>query len=486
MSIKYVAPATVSAFMQSAAFSRFILGPVGSGKSTGCMFEIIRRMQEQAPAPDGKRYTRWVIVRQTLKQIKETALKEFDTWVQPLCHFKVSENTLHFRFNDVVSEVILIPLDDENDQRRLLSMQITGAWINEFPEVDPNLIPAIAGRCGRYPSAAQGGASWFGIIADGNFPTEGGDWHRLFEYNRPPDWDLFKQPGGTHPDAENLNWLTQTPETLKLPVDHPDRIAQGRKYYERLVGQHSDDWVRRYVHAEYGNDPSGQAVFKESFRPKTPNGDPFHVTSGLEPVQGHPLIVGQDFGRNPWSIICQLDHRGRLLVLEEVAAEDVGLELHINRGLRPAVTASRYWGIPVAIVGDPAGVQRSTSYEETSFDVLKRAGFHCFPAPTNNIDPRLRAVEAFLEAQRDGGPAFLIDKDRCPMLTRALGGGYRFARLRSGQLKPAPDKNDYSHVADALQYAASAAHGGMTNMIQARIMRRPGRQRAQVTTAAWT
>jgi hypothetical protein len=485
--MKYVAPPTVSAFMQSKAFSRFILGPVGSGKSTGCMFEIIRRMQEQKPAADGYRYTRWVIVRQTLKQIKETALKEFDTWVAPLCTFKVSENTLYFRFNDVVSEIILIPLDDENDQRRLLSMQITGAWINEFPEVDPALIPAIAGRCGRYPSAAQGGASWFGIIADGNFPTEGGEWHQLFEYNRPKDWDLFKQPSGLSKQAENLNWLTQTPETLALPVDHPVRIAQGRKYYERLEGQHSEDWVRRYVKAEYGNDPSGQAVFKESFRGKTSNGDPFHVHDSLEPVNGHPLIVGQDFGRNPWSIICQLDHKGRLLVLEEVAADDVGLELHINRGLRPAIMNARYMGLPVAVVGDPAGTQRSTYYEETSFDLLKRAGFHAFPAPTNNIDARLRSVEAFLEQQRDGGPAFLIDKSRCPVLTRALGGGYRFARLRSGQLKPLPDKNEYSHPSDALQYAAACAHGGMSSMISARIMRRTKEQtRPRHSAAAWT
>lgn len=479
--MKYVAPPTVSAFMRSEAFSRFILGPVGSGKSTGCMFEIIRRMQEQHPAADGLRYTRFVIVRQTLKQIKETALKEFDTWVAPLCHFKVSENVLSFRFNDVVSEVILIPLDDENDQRRLLSMQITGAWINEFPEVDPALIPAIAGRCGRYPSAAQGGASWFGIIADGNFPTEGGEWHELFEYRRPKDWDLFKQPGGMEPEAENLNWLTQTPETLLLPVDHDVRIAQGKKYYERLVGQHSDDWVKRYVHAQYGNDPSGQAVFKESYVSK------FHAVDNLEPALGHPLIVGQDFGRNPWSIICQMDHKGRLLVLEEVAADDIGLELHIRRGLRPALNNARYMGLPIAIVGDPAGVQRSTTYEETSFDVLKREGFQCFPAPTNNIDARLRSVEAFLEAQRDGGPALLIDKGRCPTLARALGGGYRYARLRSGQLKPLPDKNEYSHPSDALQYAAAAANGGMAGMISSRLRAMPrGMGRKRPSPAAWT
>lgn len=480
MQIEYTAPPTVGRFMASDAFTRFILGPVGSGKSTGCMFEIIRRMHMQAKSADGLRHTRFVLVRQTLKQIKDTALKEFFTWVAPLADFRVSENVIRFNYDDIRSEIILIPLDDENDQRRLLSMQITGAWVNEFPEIDPNIIPSLAGRCGRYPSAAQGGASWFGIIGDGNFPTEGSEWHRLLEVAPPADWQVFKQPGGMEPEAENLNYLLQTPATLSLPVNDPERIAQGRKYYERLLGSHNPDWVRRYVHAQFGNDPSGSAVFRESFVPR------FHICDDLMPAFSTPLIIGQDFGRDPGSVICQIDHRGRLLVLEEVDAVDIGLELHVNRALRPAVMAERYAGLPVAVVGDPSGVSKGTIYEETTFEALKRLGFMAFPAPTNDIDPRLRAVEAFLLAQRDGGPAFLIDRVRCPKLVRALSGGYRYARMKSGQLKPAPEKNEYSHLADALQYAALAAHGGMQGFIGARLSRAPRREPKRFSSAAWT
>lgn len=481
--MQFVAPPTVASFMRSDSFVRFILGPVGSGKSTGCMMEIMRRMMEQAPGPDGIRRTRFVIVRQTLKQIKDTALKEFDTWVAPICSFKVSDSTLHFRFNDIVSEINLIPLDDENDQRRLLSMQITGAWVNEFPEIDPGIIDSIAGRCGRYPSAAQGGASWAGIVADGNFPTEGSEWHRLLEMDRPKEWDLHKQPSGLADDAENLNWLTQTPATLQLPVDDPKRLAQGRKYYERLCGSgKSEDWVRRYVKAEYGNDPSGSAVFRESFRLG------FHGAPTLDPVQGHPLIIGQDFGRDPWSIICQLDHKGRLLVLEEVEAEDIGLELHLQRGLKPALMQERYMGFQVAVIGDPAGSQRSTTYEETSFDVVRRAGLPAFPAPTNNIDKRLLAVESFLTQQRDGGPAIIFDRSRCPTLVRAMSGGYRYVRQKSGILKPVPEKNEYSHPSDALQYACSAASRGFVGVVTTRLtqMHRPGVKRERVGAGGWT
>ena len=477
--INYTAPPTCAAFMKSNSFGRLIAGPVGSGKTTACLFELFRRACEQTPAGDGLRYTRMAIVRQTLKQLKDTVLKDITTWLEGVADYRVSENTIYIRAGDVRSEWLLIPLDTPEDQRRILSMQLTMAWLSESIEMDVGLISPLAGRVGRYPAANLGGATFFGLIADTNMPSEGSDWHK-FMTEPPADWSIFVQPGGMEPHAENLEWLTQTPETLKLPVTSEIRRAQGRTYYERFIRSNSDDWCKRYVHAQFGDDPSGSAVFKESFKSS------FHVVEGVEPVSGHPLIVGQDFGRDPCSAICQLDHRGRFLVLEEVIAEDIGLELHIERSLRPALQQVRFLGRPVVIVGDPAGRQRSSIYEETTFDVLKRSGFMAFPAPTNDLDPRLRAIDAFLLAQRDGGPAILIDKDRCPTIARALGGGYRYGKTRGGQRKPTPDKNNYSHIIDALQYAALAAHNGMSGMIAGRLQQRPRRDRVRMTAGAWT
>ena len=478
--IDYTATPTCARFMKSAAFGRLIAGPVGSGKTTGCLFELLRRSCEQAPAPDGFRHTRWAIVRQTLKQLKDTVLKDIVTWLDGIATFKVSDNTIYITIGDVRSEWILIPLDNPEDQRRLLSMQLTGAWMSEAIEMDVGLVDSIAGRLGRYPSAAQGGATWFGMIADTNMPSEGSDWHK-FMSDPPQDWQVFVQPGGLEPNAENLNWLTQTADTLKLPLEDPARLAQGRTYYERLARGHGEDWVRRYVHAQFGNDPSGTAVFRESFNRN------FHVVKGLVPVAGKPIIVGQDFGRDPCSVICQLDHKGRLLVLAEVVADDIGLELHIEKALRPALISPRYLGRPVAIVGDPSGTSKSSIYEETTFDVMKRMGLNAFPAPTNDIDARLRAVEAFLLAQRDGGPAMIFDEENCPALIQAMTGGYRYAKTRHGQRKPTPDKNEYSHIADALQYACLAAHGGMSVMFARAMGRRPAMvNRQRMRPGAWT
>ena len=68
-------------------------------------------------------------------------------------------------------------------------------------------------------------------------------------------------------------------ETMKvLPLDHEQRLLQGRAYYERLARGRNTDWVLRYVHAKYGNDASGTAVFRESFNRE------FHIKDGHMPV----------------------------------------------------------------------------------------------------------------------------------------------------------------------------------------------------------
>jgi len=488
MNINYTAPPTCARFMRSEAFIRLIAGPVGSGKTTAIIHEMLRRSIEQHKAPDGYRYSRWAICRQTLTQLKSTVLKDIITWLGPLCEWKVSENTVHVRFGDVRSEWLLVPMEEPEDQRRLLSSQLTGAWISEGIEIDADLVAPIAGRTGRYPGANLGGCTWAGVVIDTNMPTEGTPWHVIMEVDTPPEWQIFIQPGGMEDNAENLEWLNQTPETLKLPVTDPARLAQGRIYYTRQLHGNNPDWVKRYIHAKYGNDPSGTAVFRETFKAQTREGTPWHVVPTMEPIPSRPIIIGQDFGRDPCAVIGQLDNFGRLNILGEVNSHEMGLELHIQMGLKPLLMMPRYLGLMIMMVGDPAGASRDTLYEETCFDLLKKSGFNAYPAPTNNIDARLRACDGYFMGARGTGPAVVISKEHCPQLIRALNGGYRYAYTRSGMTKPLPEKNEFSHIADAFQYLCLACHGGLTNMLSTRLFRQ--RQNiipAQAPSAAgWT
>ncbi len=472
---EYSPPPTCSLFMESEAEFRLIAGPVGSGKTTACIYEMFRRCCEQDPDPvTGRRSTRWAIVRQTLRQLKDTVLKDIMLYLGEVATYKVQDSTVIISCGDVYSEWLLLPMDNPEDVKRLLSSQLTGAWMSECIEMSVDVIDGIGGRLGRFPVPC----TWQGIIADTNFPAEGSPWWDFME-NPSPNTQIFKQPGGMEPGAENLYFLNQTKETLALPMDHPARIERGREFYRKRVQGRNQDWIRRYVHAQYGNDPSGTAVYGNSFRRD------LHVVPELEVMPGRMLIVGQDFGRDPWSIIMQMDHKGCLNVLEEIPAEDIGLENHIKYALRPALFSGRYVGCPICVIGDPSGTARSSHFEINSFDLIKSMGLMAYPAPSNDLDPRLGAVEHYLLANN-----MKLDASLCPTVIRGLAGEYRFEKTREGVRKAVPSKKgEASHPQDALQYGALAFHGGMTGFIQGRVLRAgrvARRERSRVSAAAWT
>ena len=141
---------TVFNFLQSNAFVRGMLGPVGSGKSYACAAEIMLRAVKQKPSPvDGIRYTRFAIVRNSYPMLKTTTIKTWlelfpentfgpMLWTPPITH--------HIRLpsrgdaSGIDCEVIFLALDQPKDVRKLLSLELTGAWVNEARELPKAVI----------------------------------------------------------------------------------------------------------------------------------------------------------------------------------------------------------------------------------------------------------------------------------------------------------------------------------------------------------
>ncbi|MFN9358391.1 MAG: hypothetical protein ACK6A4_16485, partial [Alphaproteobacteria bacterium] len=51
------------AFMQDDSFVRVLIGPIGSGKTSAAVVEILRRASMQRPGPDGVRRVRVACIR---------------------------------------------------------------------------------------------------------------------------------------------------------------------------------------------------------------------------------------------------------------------------------------------------------------------------------------------------------------------------------------------------------------------------------------
>lgn len=468
----YTPPPTIHDFMLDNEHRiRVLVGPLGSGKTMGCIMELLRRACEQTPH-EGVRYTRFALIRNTLQQLRQTVLSDTQQYLGQTVHYFVTDSTLQVRLHlpdgtAVHSDWMLLPLDSKEDVRRLLSLQLTGAWINEVREVPFDIIRPLMGRCGRYPSKALGGASWRGIIADTNPWDTDSAYHDRMVLNPHPAWALYHQPSGIGPNAENV-----------------DNLPEG--YYQDLIEDKDLDWASVHVESEWGSSNAGQAVFRKTFHAPT------HVSDMQVTVNPNkPVMIGLDFGRTPCAVIGQHDNYGRAIIMREIVTEGMGLVQMIQEYLKPVLFASPFVGKRVFIVGDPAGRQRSQTREETPFDVLKDEGFLAYPASTNVIDMRLLAVEKLLRQTIMGQPAMQISREGCPTLVSSMGNKYRYRRRRDGVLDDVPEKlHPWSDICDALQYFCLGTQSNLTGRVMQRERRffnpNAGVENAPFSSAAWT
>jgi hypothetical protein len=131
----------------------------------------------------------------------------------------------------------------------------------------------------------------------------------------------------------------------------------------------------------------------------------------------------------------------------------MGIETFVRTMLTPFVT-SKFPGYEIVCAPDPAGFMKQQLNELTLVDVLKNAGYTCVKPPSNKPEYRIQAVERLLSQQLDGQAMYLVDPS-CSMLIRGFIHGYRYKKKRDGQYEEKPEKNEYSHIHDANQYADS-------------------------------
>jgi hypothetical protein len=449
----------VDRFLQSEAFVCGVKGPIGSGKSTACVMKILQIAQRQPTAPDGKRHSRFVVIRNTYGELDTTTIKTWHQWIpQSIGHWQSKgPPTHHITTEDFDMEVMFVALDRPDDVRKLLSMELTGAWINEAREIPKAIVDGLTGRVNRYPPKSWGGCNGPQILMDTNPPELHHWWHIIAERDRStttnnkiidsvemaetelrkagvldadkPLFEFFSQPSGLSPDAENIS-----------------NLNGGRAYYIRASAGKSEEWVKVYVHGEYGFVQDGLPVFTE-YRDSVHSKD-FEINPQL------PLFVGIDFGLTPAAVIGQRYLNGQIRIRHEITTESMGAK-RFGQLLADFLKRRYPMGMIEAITGDPAGEQRSQTDEETPYDMLLLSGIKAKPAHTNDFTLRREAVAKHLSDLIDGEPGLIVHPE-CAQLRRALSGAYRYKRVQvSGddRYHEQPEKNMASHVAEALQYA---------------------------------
>lgn len=443
--MNFIAPPTISEFLQCRADNHLITGPLGSGKSSGCAVKIVKLATEQEPDDTGIRRTRCAVIRNTYRELVDTTKKTMDEWLDPsIATWVESDMTYWLKFNDVECEIMLRALDRPEDVKKLLSLDLTFAWINEAKEVAKQVFEMLQGRVGRFPAARRARITWAGIFMDTN-PPDSDHWlYKVFEEFEGIEeqdrhmYQVFHQPSGLSPQAENVQNLL-----------NGERTVDGRpRYYAKLLPGKSKAWIDAFVHGRYSFVSSGRPVYPEF-------ADEVHTAkSNLDWRKGLVLYLGMDFGLTPALVVAQrIPGILQWQVIDEIIGAGIGAVRFATHAVQ--YLKANYPGAKFGGWGDPAGSAQAQTDEDTPFNVVNRAGLPIDPAPTNDPIRRREAVVGQLTTLGMTGQPSLVISPKAKTLRKAMAGGYHYARVQvSGEerYRDEPVKNMYSHVSDALQY----------------------------------
>jgi hypothetical protein len=466
MDITYVANQTFARVHRDTNKYLFIRGPVGSGKSSGCIMHVFMNALNQEPDKEGIRQSRYAVLRSSYPALKSTVIRSWKQWFKDLkvVYDTPIKGTLQMPLPDgtkLEMEILFIALDREDEVNKLQSLELTGAHFNEMAEIPKGIFDMTKTRVSRFPSPMDGGPTHSFIIGDYNSVDIDHWLYKLAEEEKPRNHSFYSQPPAmlwtgeeyvVNPDADNLGHYidgdpSQPPyKTCTWSNEHNawwfPHLPED--YYSDIVDGNDEDAINIFVLNNYGALRKGRPVYK-AYK------DPIHASEKeLAFIKGLPLVIGVDVGLTPAAAFCQLTTTGQLLILDEIVTENTSIQEFANDMIWPLIK-SKYQTANFRLVMDPAAKARSQNDKVSAYDVFVKAGLPCELAKTNEPLARREAVNFFLR-RVDG---FLIDPS-CNVLRKGFISEYKYEKISSSKadrFKEKPEKNIYSHVHDALQYA---------------------------------
>lgn len=508
------------AYATGGELAEIIVGPVGSGKTFASAFRAWVVAEHQQPSPDGKRRTRGMVVRNTMTDLRMTTIESWRQFYAPergygniIMRAPAEQQN---RMGRIEQDVIFVGLDKPGDVRKLLSFEPTWIYFNELREIPRPIFVRALERVGRY-LIEERPTTFSGVWGDMNPPDTD---HWIYHYDRedtPSGWRFHRQPpavleaekigdhiyitdedpalngarvdpveiGGrvwapeliqaagrfwcVNPHAENLHTLQRV-----NPLLNPLGIEG---YYGRNLQGKTLSEIRAYLQGRYAFVADGKPCIPEYH-------DESQAIEGLNLLDGIPLEIGLDIGGGtlqPFAVFTQRHPSGAHLVQGELEGADLGVDQFCEEIEKYITTMfPTHLTIMGDVAGDPAMVKRDEIYETVVAEHIRhKLKLVVKPAPTQDIRARLNAIKVTCTRMIRGRPGLLVSKERCPILRKALMGGWHFRQLQvpgEERFKEMPEKNRFSHPGDALGYRLLAS-GEMAKMRAVTGSRKPGRAR---------
>lgn len=476
-------------------------------------------MAEQEPNCDGIRKTKTAIVRNTYNELETTTLATFKQWFpEEICKYKAKpmHALVRHRLPDGTSiegEVVFLSIDRPDDVKKLLSFEVSFIFLNEARELPWAVVKAARERIGRYPSAVDGYDDVYesgklvykaprqldkegnvvinddgteklkpctrkAVLMDTNPPDDDHWWYQLAEEGK------LRSKGTEDDDSESVSEIFdffRGPSPFIIEdgkyINNPEAenikfLDGGYQYYRDMLAGNTADHINVMVMGNYGTLRDGKPVYPAYNDKLHCPEKPIGIITSL------PIGLAWDGGLTPCCVIGQLTPRGQLRIIAELMGEDMSVRELAMNVVKPYLQMN-FWDVQIAFsVIDPSGNNRGEGEGKTAMSILNdeycidnqygdviqpiNLGFTTRKAKTNDLTRRIDAVNSFMLKLVDGQPGYLLSKN-CKMLRKGKIGGYQYKKIQmSGEsrYKETPDKNMYSHPADAEQYLALEFAGG--------------------------
>lgn len=435
---------------------RAAMSGVGCGKSSGMVMEIPWWASRQAPDRNGIRPTRFAVIRSSYSQLKSTTINTWKEWIPDsqcrIIYDAPIRGLLEFPMSDgtrVESEILFMPLEGDRSVDNLLSLELTGAWVNEAAELrSMDLIVKLMQRLGRYPSKTKRvQCTRKGIILDYNPPPLGSWLHKLFEEEETPEnYALYKFPAPllvehdpAKPGLENAKFK---PNPEAENVEHLDG---GYKYWTDMIPTYKSrrayNDITRFLLGDYPVSSQGRPIFDAFSHHR-------HVRKHLDFKQRTLMVIGIDGGARCAASFQQF-HNGAVHIIDEITSPDNGDALGVgpmlDRYILPRLR-TQYLGAHVIFSIDPSGKQPNEQDLGTLEQLFIDRNLTTYFPHTNKFGTRRECGQWFF--QRNG---VVYVAAKCKHTIRGFGGEYGWKEGTPDE-DLVPNKAFHSNICDAAVY----------------------------------
>jgi hypothetical protein len=470
---------TSQEFLNSTALTKFMMGPVGGGKTTTMSLSRVHDGAGQGVCKDGWVRDRALTLRKTWRTAKGTVVRSWREWFptnypggtwtggedRPATHvLRFIDETRFGSLNPVKVEIEtdFKGLDDNSIDEILKGSEYSEIDLDEADQFSLHVLETCEERVGRYPrltDLADGQKRTRRVKGAFNAPDKNNYLHDILVAHPKDNRVLYTQPPGllvdwaadgtivrarVNPEAENLH---------RLDAD-----------YYTAKAQTWEDWrVRRFILNEWGYSRDGLPVFVQDFR------EHLHVAKQIiAPNPNLPLIIGADgstAGLRPAGVFLQPDGAGFLNVIMSVvpagkcgAVQFWELMKETRDVFFRDCSNVEIWSDPASEYGghSEAGLM---SFMEFGTIIMKQAVRVPFGG-SNEVNLRLDTVREELRTvvQGDARRLRISPHASNKHLINGFASGYRYQKRPAGlpgaEWDDKPDKkNGFSDVHDALQYA---------------------------------